>query len=238
MNAGLEIYNDNNKLVIDENYRNLSLTRKVLLTDLPRLNPGYRGFVLALAPDEEIFAFSLLYNKHFILYPYRIAEDQWVLHPADGDSSVGYTMTDEELVGVYVYVFGLQGNVSSNYGLVVYDKRGKVCFDSNQKYMRVRRYYHKNYMYDTSGVEVTYSLSDGKDYAIVYTAAGKRTDTYSNGLYFQTVLMPRWDGFNDAGRLYRESNHLILYYPGNSHDQYAGQLLNAYGYMIIDVTDY
>lgn len=50
MSAGIEVYNDDGKLVIDENYKNLCMTRKILIETLPLIRPGsgYRGYVLKL----------------------------------------------------------------------------------------------------------------------------------------------------------------------------------------------
>ena len=254
MNAGIEVYNNDGKLVIDENYRNLCLTRKIPIESLPLIRPGsgYRGYVLKLNEGEQLFAFELRPYKRLIIYPYRIDERTWVLHFPYGDSGVGHNMTEAELQGTHVYVFGLQLQPSGKrWGLEVYNSRGELCFDSNSKYMRVTRFKFKKanepqngYFYEPPEYETIGSVSN-ESVALVCIAVnhhGLSSGIVSNGLYTATIVVKAWDGL----QLYTEINHTLIYYPDDLPDEYPVDCyerykynaMNGYGYMLLNVTNY
>lgn len=238
MRAGMEIYNDNNKLVIDDNYVNLCLTRKVLLTSLPKLDFNVTHYVLDLAENERIFAFSLLPHKTLGLIPYRIGESKWVILPVQGDSSIGHSMQNSDLQGVYVYIFGIQRTAGTDhYGLQVFNQQGEICYDSNQRYMRVVNY-HLQKQEKTWSEYPTYSPPKNRNYAIVYTTIGKIYDVIPDGYFGKahivTCTIPLW--YFDI--IVPEKNHNLLYYPDNTFSEYGNHYINGFGYMIIDVTDY
>lgn len=251
MSAGIEVYNDDGKLVIDENYRNLCMTRKILTESLPLIGAsGYRGYVLKLAENEQLFAFELRPRKHMIIYPYRIDEKTWVLHFPYGESDRGYNMQESEIRGTHIYIFGLQLIPSGKrYGLEVYNSKGELCFDSNSKYMRVIKYSFKRVNKPENGY-----FNESPDYeyispygttALVCTAMthhGLSNALGTGGLIHVTIVIRGWNG----STLYTETNKTMLYYPNDPNDDYPDDCfqkykynaLNGYGYMLLDVTNY
>lgn len=252
MSAGIEVYNNDGKLVIDENYKNLCMTRKILIETLPLIRPGsgYRGYVLKLEENEQLFAFELRRGKHMIIYPYRIDEKTWVLHFPYGESDLGYDMREAELQGTHVYIFGLQLVPSGKrYGLEVYNSKGELCFDSNSKYMRILKYsFHQvnkpqnGYFYEPPNFEY---IPQDRTSALVCTAMthhGMSNAFGSGGLINVTIVIRAWNG----STVYTETNRTSLYYPNDMPDdypvdcfqRYKYNALNGYGYMLLDVTNY
>lgn len=253
MTAGMAVYNDNNKLVIDEKYINLALLRKIKYTDLPYAVDSNQPFrVLTLNPGEVLFAFSFERNKNFCLYPYKIGENQWCIFQPNStslNSGGNYLITNADLANVYVYIFGFDNQASSDHcGLVIYDKHGNICYDSGKKYMRVVKYVYGPV---TDGV-VQIPLEDkfyappdlsNKQYAIVYTGILLRSDTVYlgfegptlSGVFVGHIRLSYWHDSN----LQIETVEAFSFYPNiASHNTYSGATMNHYGYMILDVTNY
>lgn len=250
MTAGMAVYNDNNKLVIDEKYINLALLRKIKYTDLPYASGSNQPFrLLTLNQGEVLFAFSFEKDKNFCLYPYKIGENQWCIFEPNStslNSGGKYPITD--FANVYVYIFGFDNQPSTDgCGLVVYDKNGKICYDSGKKYMRVDKCVHGlviNGIVQIPSSDKVYVPSDilNRKYAIVYIGIVLISDTLllgfenptANGTFVGHIRIPYWHG-----TLTEEKVEVFTYYPNiNSHDTYSGSIMNHYGYMLLDVTDY
>ena len=159
-NQGLKVYNDNNQLCIDSNYSNLELKRVVKFGDLPlRARDDYAVFRdLTLQSGEVLVAREVnssplktgtdssgnptynavnIYNCSFAneigTYCYAVSLNY---------NQTDYAITNPESYAneLRLFVFGIpdqsEGN-AGDAGLKVYNKSGKVIYDSNKKYMRV-----------------------------------------------------------------------------------------------------
>lgn len=252
MSSGIEVYNDDGKLVIDENYRNLCMTRKILIETLPLIRPGsgYRGYVLKLEGNEQLFAFELRRGKHMIIYPYRIDERIWVLHFPYGEGNLGYDMKEAELQGTHIYIFGLQlVPGSKRFGLEVYNANGELCFDSNSKYMRVLKYsFHQvnkpqnGWFYEPPDFEYVPQTGTTALVCTAMTHHGLSNTLGNGGIINLTLVVRAWNG----STIFTETNRSMLYYPNDPNDDYPDNCfqkykynaLNGYGYMLLDVTGY
>lgn len=150
MNAGIEIFNSDNHIVVNDTFNNLGLKRKVKLVDLPvpkdstvYLNVlwdgkcDHYGVELTLGDNEKLFGFSCknseMENMGGFFTIQRMEENRYVFTWRDKNP---FTSTDVDLSDVYVYVFGTETTEQSNFGLQVFN--GKNCiFDSGRKYIRV-----------------------------------------------------------------------------------------------------
>lgn len=146
MEAGIEVYSDST-LIIDGSYKNLSLIRKVKLTDLPKSRVKSREepwkidsrfvdidrYSLGTLKDNEVFV-GIGGKISDILQ--KIA----ITHPA-GSSTKSVSvdiLPNGSPENLYLYVFGenLSKESSSN-GLQVFNEQGECVFDSGRKYLRV-----------------------------------------------------------------------------------------------------
>ena len=249
-NQGLKVYNDNNQLCIDSNYSNLELKRVVKFGDLPLLSRNeYAVFrTLTLQDGELLVAREInsvpikngtnndgsahysavnIYNASCAdeIGTYRYALSfkfyQDKLFKIDNPESYANELK--------LYVFGPMDQLSkygSGEGLKVYDKNGRLVYDSTKKYMRVVD------MAPTSVFHAPYDLTN-KKYAVVesamnlpnYTRPGNFCDFYSR-----------------VDQIYPESNKVSLlsssaFFPGLAFQIYTLVPLLS-GCFILDVTNY
>ena len=119
MAAGITIYNDNNILQIDGNFKNLHLSRKIAITKTGSFSGSFAdGEVLAAVGGTT----SQTINAYCINRP-------------GGWTCVvnGYTS------GMAVYVFTTKPTQSvSGVGLQVFDENGNIVYDSNDKHPLVK----------------------------------------------------------------------------------------------------
>lgn len=117
MDAEFEVRNDKNKLVIDANFHNLWLSRKVLITQTGTFNGAFSGGEILAAVGGvtgDIDAYCENNNN-------------------------GYTcIVNTYVAGLYIYIFSQEPKAAaSGCGLQVFDNNGKCVFDSNNKYAKV-----------------------------------------------------------------------------------------------------
>lgn len=181
-NQGLKVYNENNQLCIDSNYSNLELKRIVKFGDLPlrerdsnfvtrnltlhsgellvareiNTSPIHTGNIDRSQTYNAVNLINCSYANEIGTYCYRV--------------SLNYTQTEYAISNpesyannLRLFVFGVpdqnEGR-NGDAGLKVYDKSGKVIYDSNKKYMRVIG------MAPTSFFAPSYDISKTK-YAVV-----------------------------------------------------------------------
>lgn len=138
--AGIEVRNDNNKLVVDSLYKNLMLSRKVLLSQMPAVNNEgtivrklnlNRGEIVAAVSypkGSPISIIQLNYSGYCDFY---------------GVKNADYTDLSSIDSNYVAYVFGVDQKAKGNVGMQIFNDNGDLIFDSNAKYMRVS-YYGKN----------------------------------------------------------------------------------------------
>lgn len=150
MSYGLEIYNENDKLVINETYRNMVLRQKVTVTATRQL-PNISGiFSSQYSAPASNFSSAMLAvratlpehrNKPISL---RLTRGNWYIDIYTGGANIA--------IDVDIFVFGYDESeyVSSttDYGLLLYDSNGKLVFDSGKKYIKIHHFIYKDLNYE------------------------------------------------------------------------------------------
>lgn len=225
--AGIEVRNDNNKLVVDSLYKNLMLSRKVLISQLPDAKEGVMVKRLTLNPGEIVVAVS--YPKgspiSIIQYNYSGYCDFYGV-----DAGVDYVELSSVNSNYVAYVFGVDQKAKGNTGLQIFNDNGDLIFDSNAKYMRVS-YYGKTLD------EVPYPDAS-KKYAIAQLGCdaiadiefqrGNENGTFTEVKQFVTLGK---DKIEYGAAMHVES----VYYPLDKELHYEEK---CFSYMLIDVTGY
>lgn len=149
MNYGLEIYNESDKLVINETYRNMVLRQKVTVTatrQLPSISGIYSSQYSAPASTfkSAMLAVRATLPEHRSKpISLRFTRGSWYVDVYTGGSNIA--------IDVDIFVFGYDESeyVSSttDYGLLLYDSKGKLVFDSGKKYIKVIHFVYKD-LYD------------------------------------------------------------------------------------------
>lgn len=136
--AGIEVRNDNNKLVVDSSYKNLMLSRKVLISQLPDFEAGGMPVKrLNLNSGEIVVAVGYPKNSSIGIIQYNYS-GYCDFYGVDEEGSY----TKLSLVGsdYIAYVFGVNQRAKGNVGLQIFNDKGDLVFDSNSNYMRVSYY--------------------------------------------------------------------------------------------------
>lgn len=256
-NQGLKVYNDNNQLCIDSNYSNLELKRVVKFGDLPLRsrdsNCVYRN--LTLQSGEVLVAREINtsplktgtdssgnpnYNAVNI-YPCSYANEigTYCYYTGLNYNYTGYEIANPESYAneLRLFVFGVPNQTeggTGDAGLKVYDKSGKVIYDSNKKYMRVIG------MVPKSIFAPSYDISHTK-YAVVESCMTLPHYNYGGfDLYDHT-----WhdcDFYCRANETYlaphtMSLNQINAFLPGNAIFVYSVVSLLS-GCFLLDVTNY
>ncbi len=254
-NQGLKVYNDNNQLCIDSNYSNLELKRVIKFKDLPLRSRGsnfvYRN--LTLQSGEVLVAreintspihtgniggspnynavniFNYSYANEIGTYCYGV--------------SLNYNQTEFAIANpesyaneLRLFVFGTPGQSEGNTGdagLKVYDKNGKLIYDSNKKYMRVIGVPPNSFLgtrYDITNTKyaVVESSMNLPDYA--YGGFGDDNKWHECEFYCrvnETYLGPHTISLNQIN----------AFLPGNAINIYTMVPLLS-GCFVLDVTNY
>lgn len=114
-NAGLSVYTADKHLILDENYQNLRLSRKIKLTGAGTTNGTFEdGEILAAIGGLDASVSIDAYCEN---------------------GSTGYTAIVKTYVeGLYIYIFSNKyEKKNSGVGLQVFNANGEVVYDSNDK---------------------------------------------------------------------------------------------------------
>lgn len=234
--AGITVYNDDNKLTVNQTYKNLVLKRKIKLIDLKTVEIVRRDVpVLDLAKDEILVAVGGMTSNNNMLiiqdydYDAKRIEFRGVEYSEDGD-------TDDEILDiedfkntypdVYAYVFGLDTStpVQSGVGLQVFNSVGGCVFDSTKKYMSVRHFGPTGYTLPSATNK--YAICQiGSD--IAYTETKGEFGGSITEVSFPAIV-------NGKVQVRTLSMYYATGFPG-SGDSYH---YDAFNYMILDVTNY
>ena len=231
----IEVYNDNNSLLIDDTYKNLCLTRKLYRSDFSeeKLATGYR-YTVKLHEGELMVALSSQ-SGEFLSFDTSITQESatfWFYEKKD----VGLNF-DQIPPNIQGFVFGIPSITPSSHGIGIecYNERGEVTFSSKYKYMRVLDYISdkcENKQISGKKIAMVYLNSFFKERIRVRKTAGagwlKRT-------YYDSM-----EGFLEGGTYgchhiqYTESEH---YYNINPNlDGVPNWEAGKPQFLIIDVT--
>lgn len=256
-NQGLKVYNDNNQLCIDSNYSNLELKRVVKFGDLP-LRSRNSNFVyrnLTLQSGELLVAreintspihtgssssgyqnynavniFNCSYANEIGTYCYGVSLNY---------NQTGYAISNPESYAnnLRLFVFGVPDQTeggNGDAGLKVYDKSGKIIYDSNKKYMRVIG------MAPTSFSAPSYDITNTK-YAVVESSMYLPHYTYG-GFDLSDHTWHDCEFYCRANETYIGPHTMLLmqdaaFLPGSAISIYTLVPLLS-GCFILDVTNY
>ena len=231
-----EVVNDNNKILIDDNHKNLVLTRvlnKSDLTDEVYFVPPKHSYTFRLNPGERVVAIRDSNNSYVAYSGYYTGNDfrTFSISFRDIKGETGATAP----AGAVIYVFGEPSAAASQHltGLELYNAAGEVVFSTKYKYMRVLDFINER------GKKPTKSIT-GKTLAIaVYSdwleysqecSADKMVEVYTYAEY--GYLHGQEYGTNEATGGY-------VYDIKEGDDDYSYSYESGYvRYMIIDVTGY
>lgn len=177
--AGFEVINDNDVLLINQDYMNLAFTRKVKVSTLPYwfadVKSGYmvEGSKfscrkLVLNSNEDVAYLGGIYGNGSIDGFATI--DFWAAFNGQKAYYI-FLRKGVDATQLYMYVFGKYGNNadSTRYGLQIFDDAGKLVFSSNTKPLKVLHHANSNdgYTVDSTKivainiVNVTFEIPDG-----------------------------------------------------------------------------
>lgn len=238
-NAGITVYNDDNKLTVNQTYKNLILKRKIKLAELKEvpfeseIDEGTLS--LTLNNDEILVAVGGMAqnNNMLILKDYYYDEKQIRLKGIEYSGDIN---TDDEVLSaeafknaypdVCIYIFGFSANgiAPHGIGLQIFNSNGECVFDNDKKYMSVKYFGNKEYILPTST----------KRYAICQVGASIAYST-TKGYFGDWTSEISFPAIVDGKIQVRElSLNGSLGGPGDGDSWYY----NAFNYMVIDVTNY
>ncbi len=172
MAAGLTIYNNDNKIQIDGNYKNLYLSRKIALTGTGtksgKFNDGEYLAAVGGTTSQTIDAYCV-------------------------NTPTGWTCTVNTFrAGMCVYIFSTKVAKSTHgVGLQVFDANEEIVYDSNNKHPRVVGFGQKDA--DPSRA-VKPALAVASNKKITYTGTGEH-DGYEDRLESETIHHPAEYGY-------------------------------------------
>lgn len=258
-NAGFQVINDDNILLINDTYMNFALTRKVQVSALPywfaNIKSGYmvegskfscRKITLQ---SNERLAFLGGINGNGTLDGF-ISKDY---NAAYSGKNAYYVLLRNGVnaSSLYVYVFGEYNSVGdgSRYGLQVFDQSGKLVFSSNKKLLKILHYGSSNDRYAPSASKKVAINIGNLYYKLPYTELGDPyTPLYVNGKFagdesIADDLMPYMSRYYDSTAPAIINGVVQVRSFDNEHSTYGlgndpWSTWNGFVYTVIDVTNY
>lgn len=165
MDSGIVIKNNSSVVMINNNYKNLKLMRKLTIAD-------FTGHLEKITDYDKWPTYTTPAQSGEMLCAFRRtdpdANDNIYMEPnIDGSFALQVlvggmkSIPDGYLSDVIFYVFGFTDAMEpdNEIGMRVYDDKNNIVFNSNEKYMRIMHYNNQH--------EGTYDIPAGKDYAMV-----------------------------------------------------------------------
>lgn len=235
----LEVFNDNNNLLIDDEMFNLVLKRKLSRGDLKRVgdktDPLYNAkpyYSFNMQSGEQFIAISSLAGEYISYTTWGGVKDKYIdFYDKKGNS---IQVPDS----VVVYTFGEPEKEPSRHltGFECYNEKGEVVFSSKYKYLRCLDFCDINSTYDKEIIGKTLALVNFNIYqenTVTYNAGDKTLEDetfthigYLQGNKYGTDIQHAWNVDTDVPD---ENGHGYF-----QRTQHLGDLR----YMIIDVTGY
>ena len=258
-NAGFEVINNNDVLLINDSYMNLALSRKVQVSTLPYwfadVKDGYMvegskfSFRKVVLGSKETLAFlggisgsgsiDGFITKDY--YAASIGQNAYYIVLRKGVNASS----------LYVYVFGEYNNFgdSMHYGLQIFDASKKLIFSSNKKPLKILHHSTSNDGYTADSTK-TIAINVGNvNIGVPFSEIGDPyTPLYVDGHWAQSLsdrdfLMQYMSRYFESyvptiinGKIIRSGFH-------NDHSNYdIGNepiwTWNGFIYTVIDVTNY
>ena len=233
----LEVFNDNNSLLIDDEMFNLVLKRKLSKSDFERvenktdplsdIHPFYR---FNMQPEEQFIAISSLTGEYISHTTWGGVDINYIEFYGKGDHK---TKIPDSVVG---YTFGEPDKEPSQHltGFECYNKKGEVVFSSKYKYLRCLDFCDSSSEYDKEIVGKTLALINFDIYqedTVIYDQGNETLESetfthigYLHGSKYGTNIQHAFDLETDVRDTFG--------WRSFQKTQYLGDLR----YMIIDVT--
>lgn len=227
MPAGLVVYNDDNILQIDGEFKNLCLRSKVTVTCNTAVTSGNSTFYRSGAQSYSgISNLVIAVRSSVNCMVYWVSSTQYVIYAETSGASVT------------VYLFGDPPAPTSDYGLRVYNDAGEVVFDAAREYMRVVDFK----VLSTSTQEGSESYPSGRTYAVVLSggfwgrciATGAPSGSPSYYLHEWKRTAASFSGTT-------LTLHGVYVYSANSSGPFADMLYDSRSAtyaLVLDVTNY
>lgn len=222
MSYGTKIRNNNNQIVIDQDYQNLSIVRtgKVTITD--------DGVIISYKGKTPLF-FIVPTSKPVTVIP-KLRTDGTIDYSLIASTWYG---DNHSSVTISYVIFDVGASSSDKYGMRVYNATGAVVFDSGRKYMRVKDIIPASNVFTS-----TYPIPSGKTYGFCICGPnfGVETD-YDDGLGFASLL------YYDLG-IVKSSKGVYFSSVSSGQSPYIYSEATALYYdteapcLVIDLTDY
>lgn len=232
----LEVFNENNSLLIDDEMFNLVLKRKLLKSDFKMVERKYPFepicYRFEMLPDEDFIAISSLTGEYISHTTWGGGENSYIEFYDEHDDSTGIS---DSIVG---YTFGEPDKEPSRHltGFECYNEKGEVVFSSKYKYLRCLDFCTSISEHDNEIIGKTLAL-------INFDIYQEDTDTYNSG---DKTLES--ETFTDIGYLHgskygTHTQHALNVDTDVNNQPWRGSFhktryLGSLQYMIIDVTGY
>ena len=158
MPSGLEVYNNDNVLVIDSDYKNMRLAQKLTVTPSGSGAFFSKRATVNLPSASPVVAYYCTQN---CLVNVVLVGSTWTAYV----ENEGYPVT--------LYIFDLAYPTGSNSGFEVFNSAGQLVFSANEKYMKVRG--NLSYDYATAA-----QWSSGNNYRDMTFTAGQMIATVAS----------------------------------------------------------
>lgn len=252
-NVGFEVINDNNVLLINQDYMNLAFTRKVQVSTLPYwfsdVAPGYmiEGSnyscrKITLKGNENV-AFLGGINGNGSIDGFAI-DDYWAAFNKERGYYI-FLRNGVDASKLYMYVFGkyINNPDSIRYGLKVFDESSNLLFSSNIKPLKVLHHANYNDDYTVDSTKTVAINVANVAFELPYSDLGT-TPLYVDGHSFadpvpRDILMPYM-----ARRFYSSAPAIIngriqrRDFDNGPCGSTTVIQWNGFIYTIIDVTNY
>lgn len=208
MQAGLQIYNDNNLIQIDSSFSNWSVIKKgtlVLNSSDSEFSSG--GTQLNVAGVNPLIAIQGVNNNR----TFRTRR----LKQANGTFTFVFHMAQGAWAGpptIKYWIFD-QPTQAGSLGLQVFDQASKLVFDSSREYMRVMGLITQTGTFPYFGLKTTEYTFASNSLAVVSCQQAIKTDEYGSG---------QGNGYTVYSITARPLGNKVITYDGVEYDLGGG----------------
>lgn len=135
----LEIHNNDSRLIIDDTFKNLRLSRIGKISEQHLLTDNSSGYELAykIPTSGEIPAIYCA-NNFFDIHSFFTQETLFISFKATDGTFLGENAVRDSINATTIYFFTDEQDTKTNgAGLLIYNARGELVFNGNSKYARI-----------------------------------------------------------------------------------------------------
>lgn len=241
MAAGIQVFNDNNILQIDEFYQNMVLTSRGTFATA---RPGGTG----TQPYAQAYYYTISYPVSSRQPVLAVRSNGNVCYITNDNGFILFSFGSAVSGDFYIYDRVDFGNNSGNTGFQVFNQSGVEIFNANNNYMKVLGSYDLNLIVPNIAVNPAEvpthsgSVQAGKTLAVSMgvQSTGWYASFSSTGQPGQAVINVRWwncQVVTPSANTYTISNTIISQFGGPSASgQNSGAVASYNSGLIIDVT--